>query len=267
MEKEPEINMKDHRRDFIKKAFAATASLSFAAILSGFSGNGFSGETNQKQKTMKNLLIKEIQHKGDIDIDLAEQLLENSAEFQYIETINWAEYPYKPRVKFKMAWCQDNILLKYYVTEENILAKETKVNAAVHNDSCVEFFISPQKDGAYYNFEFNCIGTTKVGYGKARANRVLINPKILKRIKTKSSLGNLPFEEKTGGHKWEMMIVIPKACFSHDKDIVLKGLKARANFYKCGDKTSKPHFVTWNPVGTENPDYHQPEYFGKLKFE
>jgi len=29
---------------------------------------------------------------------------------------------------------------------------------------------------------------------------------------------------------------------------------------------SNPHYVTWNPVGTEQPDYHRPEYFGELKF-
>lgn len=80
-------------------------------------------------------------------------------------------------------------------------------------------------------------------------------------------MGNQPFEEKKGGHKWEMMIVIPKECMAHGKNIVMKGLKGWTNFHKCGDKTSKPHFVPWNPVGTENPDYHQPEYFEELKFE
>jgi len=64
-----------------------------------------------------------------------------------------------------------------------------------------------------------------------------------------------------------MMIVIPKECLSHEKDLVLRGLKASANFYKCGDKTSKLHYVTWNPVGTEDPDYHQPDYFGEILFE
>ncbi|MBK6284429.1 MAG: hypothetical protein IPF54_18980 [Draconibacterium sp.] len=29
----------------------------------------------------------------------------------------------------------------------------------------------------------------------------------------------------------------------------------------------EPHFVTWNPIGTENPDYHCPQYFGKVQFE
>jgi hypothetical protein len=46
----------------------------------------------------------------------------------------------------------------------------------------------------------------------------------------------------------------------------LKGKTFRANFYKCGDMLSVPHYVTWNPVGTKKPDYHQPAYFGLLKF-
>lgn len=259
--------MKIQRRSFIKNAIAGAVSVSLAGILAGLIPVGCSLKTAANQNIMKKIIINEIHHKGVIDIDLAEQLLESNAEFQLIETINWTEYPYKPEVKFKMAYCKNQILLKYYVTEESIRAKETRVNGAVHKDSCVEFFISINGKNTYYNFEFNCIGIPHVGYGPGRTNRVLIDPGMLKLIKVRSSLGNQPFEEKTGGHKWEMMIIIPKECLTYDKDIVLKGLMAYANFYKCGDETSKPHYVSWNPVGTENPDYHQSAFFGKLIFE
>ena len=46
----------------------------------------------------------------------------------------------------------------------------------------------------------------------------------------------------------------------------LKGKIFRANFYKCGDKLTVSHYVTWNLMGTKKPDYHQPEHFGLLKF-
>ena len=39
------------------------------------------------------------------------------------------------------------------------------------------------------------------------------------------------------------------------------------NFYKCGDKQVEPHYLSWNPVLTDNPDFHRPEYFGKVIFE
>ena len=259
--------MKNDSRSFINYTLVGTIVVFFVCVMSGCTGENHEQINESKDKIMKKLVITEIDHEGQIDIDLAEELLEGNAEVQSIETLNWPEYSYKPDVKFRIAYVQDQILLKYYVNEENIMAKETKVNGSVYKDSCVEFFISPDRNDTYYNFEFNCIGTPHVGYGQVGTSKSMVDPEILKSITIKSSLGTEPFEEKTGGHQWEMMIVIPKACLAFHKDIVLKGLKATANFYKCGDDTSKPHYVTWNPVGTKAPDYHQPDYFGELSFE
>jgi hypothetical protein len=44
-------------------------------------------------------------------------------------------------------------------------------------------------------------------------------------------------------------------------------LVSNANFYKCGDDTSKRHYLSWNPVKTAKPDFHRPEYFGILNFQ
>lgn len=254
------------RKKNIQKISGQLLAILFLGLLAGCGSKTREQTKDSNDKAVKELVIKEISHNGPLDIEQAENLLESNVELQNIGTINWSEYAYKPEVNFRIAYWQDEIWLKYYVSEENILAKETNINGGVHKDSCVEFFISPGKE-EYYNFEFNCIGVPHVSYGKARAERVSIDPEILKLIKVKSSLGDQPFDEKTGGHEWEMMIIIPKVCFSHDNNLIFKGLKANANFYKCGDDTSKPHFITWNPVGTKDPDYHQPAYFGKLSFE
>ncbi|MDE6269894.1 MAG: hypothetical protein K2M12_03440, partial [Muribaculaceae bacterium] len=45
------------------------------------------------------------------------------------------------------------------------------------------------------------------------------------------------------------------------------GKQLRANFYKCGDLLSTPHFLSWNRVDTPHPDFHRPEYFGAIKFD
>ena len=45
-----------------------------------------------------------------------------------------------------------------------------------------------------------------------------------------------------------------------------KGKVMRANFYKCGDLTVHPHFLSWNPVTSEQPDFHRPCDFGELYF-
>ena len=40
----------------------------------------------------------------------------------------------------------------------------------------------------------------------------------------------------------------------------------RGNFYKCGDLTVQEHYLAWNRVDAERPDFHLPKYFGALIF-
>jgi hypothetical protein len=44
------------------------------------------------------------------------------------------------------------------------------------------------------------------------------------------------------------------------------GVLWRANFYKCGDSTSHPHWLTWAEVKLSKPDFHRKEFFGELEF-
>lgn len=215
---------------------------------------------------MKKLVVRKIDFRGVINLEIAEKLLEKNTESQSIASINWPSFNYNPEVRFRIAYFEDQIWLKFYVTEDSIRAKEINVNGAVCKDSCVEFFISTNKGGSYYNFEFNCIGVYHVGYN-SKDERLLIDTVVLKNIKVKTTLGTQSFEEKIGGCHWELMAIIPIVCFTYDNGLDLKGLNATANFYKCGDETSTPHYVSWNPVGTMVPDYHQPNFFGELLFE
>lgn len=40
----------------------------------------------------------------------------------------------------------------------------------------------------------------------------------------------------------------------------------RGNFYKCGNLTAQEHYLAWNRVDAECPDFHRPEYFGTMSF-
>ncbi|MFA5695554.1 MAG: carbohydrate-binding family 9-like protein, partial [Proteiniphilum sp.] len=41
----------------------------------------------------------------------------------------------------------------------------------------------------------------------------------------------------------------------------------RANFYKCGDETAEPHYISWSPIDLPAPDFHAPQFFGLLEME
>jgi hypothetical protein len=183
-----------------------------------------------------------------------------------IDTMNWKGYTYKPDVALSIAYSENEIFLKYYITEEYLKAEKTNTNQMVCEDSCVEFFVSPEDDGIYYNMEFNAIGTCLLGTGTDRANSKRAHPETISKIRRLSTAGTEPFNEKKGENSWTITIAIPFEVFFHHQIKELKGKIFRANFYKCGDKLTVPHYVTWNPVRTEQPDYHQPEHFGLLKF-
>ncbi len=183
-----------------------------------------------------------------------------------IDTLNWQEYSYKPDVAFSIAYGKKEIFLKFYVRENFVKAEKTETNQMVCEDSCVEFFVSPESDGIYYNLEFNAIGTCLLGTGTSRADSKRADPEIISKIRRLTSEGRKPFGEKKGDLEWTLTLAIPFDIFFHHNIKDIKGKSFRANFYKCGDMLSVPHYVTWNPVGTKNPDYHQPEYFGLLRF-
>ncbi|MDE7147331.1 MAG: hypothetical protein K2O20_02960, partial [Duncaniella sp.] len=43
-----------------------------------------------------------------------------------------------------------------------------------------------------------------------------------------------------------------------------KPIELRGNFYKCASGTSQPHYLSWTPVPTPEPDFHQPQHFGQI---
>jgi len=193
-------------------------------------------------------------------------LLDIHGDRLYISTINWKEYDFKPDVSVAITYSDHEIFLKYFIKENYFKAEKTETNQMVCEDSCVEFFVSPGNDGVYYNMEFNGIGTCLLGTGTGRGNSKRADPEIISKIRRMTSVGTKPVSEKSGEFAWTITIAIPFEVFFHHKVKELKGKTFRANFYKCGDKLKVPHYVTWSPVATENPDYHQPQYFGLLKF-
>ncbi|MFO7621441.1 MAG: carbohydrate-binding family 9-like protein [Bacteroidales bacterium] len=216
---------------------------------------------------MKTLEVKELKFSEKYpDLDKVSEKLDGLNERNPVGEINWNDFGYKPEVTFAIGYTQNEILLKYYVTEQYFKAEKTESNQMVCEDSCVEFFVSPADDGWYYNLEFNGIGTCYMGTGTARENSRKADPQVISRIRRKTSVGKEATGEREGEFSWTITLAIPLDVFFRHKIEDLKGRTFRANFYKCGDMLSVPHYVTWNPVRTRRPDYHQPAYFGLLRF-
>lgn len=211
-------------------------------------------------KELKVVGVKEINYSSAITeiSGLLDRLDKNQ-----IDNVPWSAYPYKPSASFTIAYGPDCLFLKYFTTEKQIRATNWALNSPVWQDSCVEFFVSFNEGRAYYNFEINCIGAILAAHGGGRENRNAIPGDTINSIKSFiviDKLSGLP------DVNWDLIAVIPFTAFIHDNISSLKGRSATANFYKCGDELEEPHYLTWNNIKSEQPDFHLPAYFGRLEF-
>jgi hypothetical protein len=167
---------------------------------------------------------------------------------------------------FSIAHFNTGICIHYTVCEPFLKAKSRKPNGDVHKDNCVEFFINFNNEDAYYNFEFNCLGSVKAAYGNNRTKREQIPMDLLRLIEDQISISINNLKESKI-IQWEATIIIPNEAFHQHKIESLSGLSCNCNFTKCGDDLPLPHYLSWVNIHGEGPDFHQPSFFGKTRFE
>lgn len=181
----------------------------------------------------------------------------------------WEAYPDKPEVRVRAALCGEFLIVKFTVREKEVLGRYREDNAPVYQDSCVELFLSPEGEEVYYNFEFNCLGSCLAQVGPKREERTFLDPALLQGIFRVPSLGREPCHHFSEGpleeaEPWSLLVAVPGACFVENPLSSLENLRFRGNFYKCGDSLRRPHYLSWSPIGTEQPDFHRPEFFGEI---
>lgn len=183
---------------------------------------------------------------------------------QAIGSTPWPVYEQGPEVEFAVGHNEDCLFLKYYVKENDVQAKYRQTNEHVYKDSCVEFFIAFRGEKAYYNFEFNCLGTCRAGFGTGRDDRKQLQPSRIEHIQRWAVLK--VSNKATPRVTWQLTLVIPREAFSEHRLTNLQEEQARVNFYKCGDDLPNPHYLAWGMIEAPEPNFHLPEFFGEAKF-
>ena len=190
------------------------------------------------------------------DTELVKELSGTAEET--VSCVNWNEYPYRPEVKFNIAFSDTHLALLYTVVEEHILGTVLEDNGPVWEDSCVETFIKDPVGEGYYNIEVNCIGTPLAAHRLSRTDFEHFDAERMSRIRCFSSLGHEATDRKDG--EWTVCELIPFELLGLDK----APESLEMNFYKCGDNCRSPHYLSWSPIGLPSPNFHCPEYFGMI---
>ncbi|MDR1743239.1 MAG: hypothetical protein LBR48_05385 [Dysgonamonadaceae bacterium] len=183
-----------------------------------------------------------------------------------INELNWpVEYPKKMPVAVTLAHDGERLYLYYEVKREKIRAVNTRDFSSVWEDSCVEFFVQREGEAAYRNFEANPLGALLAAVREKRDAAVQLKAD-MPFIVRQSTIEHY-YEDGKELSDWTLYLEIPKQALGFAADESLSGQKLRANFYKCGDSTVEPHFLSWNPIEAPQPNFHLPRFFGSLELQ
>jgi hypothetical protein len=203
-----------------------------------------------------------------------ESVLWEQAEDARIDQFHAASNLWRPDARAKLLYDGDNLYVQFRVDDCYVVAKHTNFQDPVWQDSCVEFFVQPRPGSGYFNFEINCVGALLSSYiedptrtpdGFAKFTRLL--PRHGQRIRITHSLPSMVTPERAKPIVWYVGCQIPRAVLEAYAGPLgpLAGQAWRANFYKCADESSHPHWASWAPIG-EALNFHQPHCFAPLRF-
>ena len=177
----------------------------------------------------------------------------------------WPDSGHRPRTRARLLWDDNWLAVLFVVDDQYVRAVAQRFNDSVCHDSCVEFFVAPAGD-AYFNFEVNCGGTMLLY--RCGAATVEVPEEEGATIAMAHTQPKIVDPEVVGPTTWAVEYHVPWSLFeSHFGPVTPRaGSVWRANFYKCGDRTSHPHWGSWAPVDSPRPNFHRPESFRPIHF-
>ncbi len=160
------------------------------------------------------------------------------------------------RMTAQICYDEEALYLRMCAVEGEVRAEHRGPLCPVCEDSCMEFFFSPEGDDRYVNVELNPNGASFIGIGTGRADRIRIVPD------REEELLNTQVVRTANG--WELTYRLPLTLLRvfYPALSLTSGTVLRANCYKCGDLTREPHYLSWNPVENSVPDFHRSCDFG-----
>ena len=179
---------------------------------------------------------------------------------------------FEPVVEAKMQYDTANLYVIFRVQDRFVRVLTQKINGPVWEDACVEFFFAPNTDQPthYFNLETNAGGTPLMHYSTAARQEVTtLTPEAIRTIEIAHSLPERIDPELSDSVTWTLEYRIPLKMLQQLAKVTQPESRVvwRANFYKIAENNSNPHYLTWAPVDLPQPDFHAPQFFGKLRFQ
>lgn len=225
-----------------------------------------------KENTLNSYHAKRMSAPLAIDADWSKPAWKDIAPLT-LEYYMGDEPAHQPKVQAKIAYDDKAVYVIWRVEDQYVLARRTKHQQPVCLDSCVEFFFTPAagdpRPVGYFNLETSCSGIMWFSANFRDRKGGQLPPEDLAQVTIASSLKGPIDPEIAKPTTWTLEYKIPISLLQKYAEVArpAPGVAWRANFYKCADETSHPHWLTWSPVTWVAPAFHIPKFFGELVFD
>ena len=207
--------------------------------------------------------------RGDWDGEVWRQ-----AEILAISQFRPESSAHRPETAVKLLYDDAGLYVIFRVRYKYIRCVHANYSDPVYLDSCVEWFVQPRAEHGYFNIETNCGGAILCSYIEdptrnedGRLRRFQTVPfELARRIAIFHSLPAVVDPEIVESREWRIEYFVPFSVFEHFVGTIrpVSGQTWHANFYKCGNDTSHPHWVSWSPIRAR--DFHRPQEFAPITF-
>ncbi len=188
-----------------------------------------------------------------------------------IDRYVWDSSGHRPVTQVKLQYTADYLYVIFRVRDRYVRSIHTGYCDLVCQDACVEMFFNPAPEAGpfYFNIESNCGGVLFFNYQTGRGENVVqVSEEDAKLLNVAATLPAVVDPEIEGPLTWVVEYRAPFAMLEKYGPVTrpAPGVVWRANFYKCAEINSHPHYGSWSPIGLPRPDFHCPEFFGTLTF-
>ena len=181
----------------------------------------------------------------------------------------WWKEGKREQTDARMLWDDDYLYVLYQCDDAHISAHFTKRDESVYKDDCVELFTAPDPTApkVYFNIEMNVNTAILDRYHPPHVRGKDLPKWDAKGIVIKASINGTKNDDTDVDKGWILEVAIPFANFANvtGQRFPKAGDVWNLNLNRCGGSTNQ-QYSQWSPSGTNRPNFHVPEAFGRVIF-
>lgn len=248
----------------------ASAILAFAATWVAVSETAAEGE----KREMPSYTLERAGERPTLDGKWDEGAWTNAPALDITHFYRTDASDHRPKTQAKALYDDEGVYIHFRVEDRYVRSIETKYHGKVWEDACVEFFVQPRPERGYFNFEINCAGTMLLSYhenpawkGESLRREGRVPWRLAKQVNIFHTMPEKVEPEQVDPVVWQVEYFIPFEIFEAYLGELgpPAGQTWRANFYKCAENNSHPHWASWSPIEGEL-NFHKPEFFAPIIF-